>query len=146
MDPEGGPSIGPAAGKSIAGGVTAKVAALRVQEVGQGGADVAQYLLIESSSPWGPGPTADFYRLARDLALQGHDVTLYLVQNGVLAARVGAREAGLADVAARVRILADDFSLRERGISAADLRPPVRPAPIETVADLLADGVRAVWH
>jgi sulfur transfer complex TusBCD TusB component (DsrH family) len=107
---------------------------------------VERYLLIESSSPWKSAETAEFYRLARDLALQGHEVTLYLVQNGVLAARAGAREAGLAEVSARVRVLADDFSMRERGISVGDLRAPVLPAGIEHVADLLAEGVRAVWH
>ena len=107
---------------------------------------MARYLLIESSSPWESGTAAEFYRLARDLAGQGHEITLFLVQNGVLAARAGAREAGLADLATRARILADDFSLRERGIAAADLRPPVRPAAIETVVDLLADGARAIWH
>jgi len=107
---------------------------------------MARYLLIESSSPWESGTTVEFYRLARDLAGQGHEVTLYLVQNAVLAARAGAREAGLADVATRVRILADDFSLRGRGIAAADLRPPVRPGAIDAMADLLADGARAIWH
>ena len=107
---------------------------------------MARYLLIESSSPWESGTTAEFYRLARDLAGQGHEVTLYLVQNGVLAARAGARESGLADVAAHARIVADDFSLRERGIAAALLRPSVRPGAIEAVADLLADGARAIWH
>ena len=107
---------------------------------------MARYLLIESSSPWASGTTSDFYRLARDLAGQGHEVTVYLVQNGVLAARAAARESGLGEVTAQARVLADDFSLRERGIDAAALRPAVRPAPIETVADMLAEGVRAIWH
>ena len=105
-----------------------------------------RYLLIESRSPWESGATAEFYRLARDLAGQGHEVTLYLVQNGVLAARAGAREAGLADVASHARVLADDFSLRERGIAVKDLRATVKSGAIETVVDMLADGVRAIWH
>jgi len=107
---------------------------------------VARYLLIESGGPWESGTTAGFYRLAQDLAGQGHEVTVYLVQNGVLAARAGAREVGLADVAAHARVFADDFSLRERGIAVRDLRASILPAGIEAVADMLADGVRAIWH
>ncbi len=105
-----------------------------------------RYLLVESRSPWESGAAADFYRLARDLAGQGHEVTLYLVQNGVLAARAGAREAGLAEVASHARVVADDFSLRERGIAARDLRREVGPGAIDMIVDMLADGVRAVWH
>lgn len=107
---------------------------------------MARYLLIESASPWASGTTAGFYRLAQDLVQEGHEVTLYLVQNGVLAARAGAREWGLAEVAARARVFADDFSLRERGIAVRDLRASILPAGIDAVADMVAGGVRTIWH
>jgi hypothetical protein len=107
---------------------------------------MSRYILIQSKSPWESGDVGHFYALARELGERG-EVTFFLVQNGVMAARIGASDAGLDGIlGGKVRVLADDFSLRERGIAAADLRPPVRPAAIDAVADLLADGVRAIWH
>jgi predicted peroxiredoxin len=107
---------------------------------------VAKYLLIESRSPWESEDVAYFYGLARDLASAGEEVTLFLVQNGVLPVRSGAKYSGLPTNGSRVRVLADDFSLRERAIGAADLRPGVGAAGIDVVVDLLAEGARAVWH
>jgi hypothetical protein len=107
---------------------------------------MATYLLVESRSPWETGDAGFIGSLSKDLQAQGHDVTVYLVQNGVLPARRGARDTGLADLAATVRVFADDFSLRERAIGADALVPGVRPAAIETVVELLARGARALWH
>jgi predicted peroxiredoxin len=51
-----------------------------------------------------------------------------------------AKEAG-------VTVLADDFSLRERGIEAGDLRAGVRPASIDTLVDLIVrPDAKTVWH
>src|SRR5260221_14544428 len=92
-----------------------------------GGGRVARYLLIESGGPWESGTTAGFYRLAQDLAGQGHEVTGYLVQNGVLAPRAGAPEVGLADVAPHARVFPGDFSLPQRGNAVPDRRPATLP-------------------
>ena len=74
-------------------------------------------------------------------------MTVFLVQNGVLSARAGAPRRGLEDLrAAGVEVLADDFSLRERGISAERLLAGVPPASLEVVIDHLADGRKALWH
>jgi hypothetical protein len=43
-------------------------------------------------------------------------------------------------------VLADSFSLQERGISANRLLPGVKAAPLETVVDRLAGGCKALWH
>ncbi len=108
---------------------------------------MGKYLLIESSDPFGAGDVEYYYGLAKDLAAAGNAVTLFLVQNGVLAARAGARSAALAEVAGGgVSVLADDFSLRERGIAAHGLIEGVAPAPLDTVIDHLADGAKVVWH
>jgi intracellular sulfur oxidation DsrE/DsrF family protein len=74
-------------------------------------------------------------------------VTLFLVQNGVLArarAPAGVALQALAD--AGVEVLADEFSLRERGIRAAGLLAGVKPAPLDVVLDRLAEGHKALWH
>ena len=106
---------------------------------------MADYLVIESRDPFDSGDNA--YALARGLVEAGERVTVFLVQNGVLAARAGARSAGLAALAASgAEVLADDFSLRERGIAASRLVAHVRPAPIDVIVDRLAGGAKTLWQ
>lgn len=69
------------------------------------------------------------------------------MQNRVLPARPGARSAALQALAdAGVEVLADDFSLRERGIPASSLAPGVKAAPLDVVVDQMADGRKTLWH
>jgi hypothetical protein len=69
------------------------------------------------------------------------------VQNGVLAVRSGVRRPELDKVIrTQIEVLADDFSLRERGISSASLIGGVRAAPIGSVVERLAAGWNALWH
>jgi len=64
-----------------------------------------------------------------------------------MAARTGAQDTAFDQLlGANVRVLADDFSLRERGIEAAALKRGVAPGPIDEVVDLLAAGAKALWH
>ena len=107
---------------------------------------MASYLLIESRDPFDHGGVANDYDMATALADAGHEVTLFLVQNGVLPARkqVPANPLGRV-LGARVQVLADDFSLRERGIRPADLAQGVQPASLEVAVDQLAEGRKAVW-
>jgi sulfur relay (sulfurtransferase) complex TusBCD TusD component (DsrE family) len=108
---------------------------------------MAKYMLIESRDPFDSNDVAFSYDFAGSLARAGHEVTLLLVQNGVLPARRGAKVEGLAGaVKAGVRVLADDFSLHERGIPHARLTPGVEPAPIDVVIDHLAEGHKTLWH
>jgi len=75
----------------------------------------------------------------------GNDVTLFLVQNAVLAARDTANVPGLrALLDSGMKILADDFSLKERGITR--LRDGVEIAPIDIVVDRLEAGHKTLWH
>lgn len=52
---------------------------------------MAKYLLIQSRDPFESNDVAYFYELAAGLAREGSDVMLFLVQNGVLAARRSSR-------------------------------------------------------
>lgn len=107
---------------------------------------MAKYLLIESRDLFEVNDVLYFYDLAAALAREG-DVTLFLVQNGVLPARRGARSPRLAELAAAgVRVVADEFSLRERGIRADRLAEGVAPAGLDVVIDHLAEGRKALWH
>jgi len=107
---------------------------------------LAKYLLIESRSPWESRDVGYYYGLARDLAAAGNEVTLYLVQNGVMPARKGAKDGGLSELRGNVEVLADDFSLRERAIPKESLAAGVVASGIETLVDLLAAGAKAAWH
>jgi intracellular sulfur oxidation DsrE/DsrF family protein len=107
---------------------------------------MTRYLLIESRDPFEAKDVLFHYELAAMLA-QESQVTLFLVQNGVLPAR-RSRESWRLDELARagVRVLADEFSLRERGIDADRLVPGIQSASLDVVIDELADGSRALWH
>lgn len=106
-----------------------------------------RYLLISSRDPFTCGTTVDLYELALEFKRQGDEVALFLVENGVLAARAGARcpELALA-VSSGIRVLADRFSLRERAIPEDGLLAGIAPAPLELVLDALAERVRTLWH
>ena len=85
---------------------------------------MSKYLLIESRDPFDSNDTRFYCDLARQLVAANNEVTVFLVQNGVLPARAGARSGDLASLAgAGVGVLADSFSLKERGIDAGKSRP-----------------------
>jgi sulfur relay (sulfurtransferase) complex TusBCD TusD component (DsrE family) len=106
---------------------------------------MAQYLLIESRDPFESHDVGYYYDLAKGLVEGGNQVTLFLAQNGVLSARPSAKSAALgALVRSGVTVLADDFSLQERGIT--KLHEGVTAAPIDVVVDHLAAGHKTLWH
>ncbi len=107
---------------------------------------MADYLLIESRDPFESNDVSRLYTLAANLAKNGSKVALFLVQNGVLSARESAQSAALSAVAGNgVEVLADEFSLRERGIALDGLVSGVSSAPLDVVVDQLADGCKAIW-
>ena len=106
---------------------------------------MAEYLLIESRDPFESNDVAYFYELAQGLVESGNQVTLFLAQNGVLPARPSKHSAALVTLArSGVKVLADDFSLQERGIT--KLAEGVTSTSIEVVVDHLAAGHKALWH
>lgn len=108
---------------------------------------MSRYLLVESRDPFDSADVQSAYDMACDLVRNGHQVILFLVQNGVLPARTSGASAALSAVAdAGVEVLADAFSLRERGIALEHLAPGVAPSPLEAVIDHLAAGHKTFWH
>ncbi len=105
---------------------------------------MADYLLIASRDPFSSNDVPTFYDLARGLKERGNAVTVFLVQNGVLPARPSAASDLLTALAdGDVTVLADDFSLRERGIST--LADGVTAAPLDVVVDALEAGTKTMW-
>ena len=109
---------------------------------------MSDYVLIESRDPFDSADTGFVAETAEALRARGRDVTVYLVQNAVLATRAGARGSQVPRLAkAGVTVLADDFSLRERGIEAGEIAGCVRPASIDALVDLvMRPGAKTLWH
>jgi len=109
---------------------------------------MAKYLFIESRDPFESHDTNFISETATALRQSGNEVTVFLVQNGVLGARKNARGShlqGLSD--SGVTLLADDFALKERGIRGDELLPAVKPANLDALVDILAEqSTKAIWH
>ena len=107
------------------------------------------YLLIESRDPFECADSKHFFDLAQSLAKDkaSAPVTLFLVQNGVFPARKCELSPALAALKkSGVEVLADDFSLRERGIKAGNLIPEVKSAALDVVLDQMEQGRKVLWH
>ncbi|MCO4770802.1 MAG: sulfur reduction protein DsrE [Deltaproteobacteria bacterium] len=108
---------------------------------------MADYMLIASRDPFSTNDVPTYYALARDLKERGNTVTLFLVQNGVLPARPSAASDLLTSLSELgITVLADEFSLRERGIPANGLAPGVAAAPLDLVVDHLESGAKTLWN
>jgi predicted peroxiredoxin len=109
---------------------------------------MTNYIFIESRDPFESRDTQFVGEMATALKQRGNEVTVFLVQNGVLATRRNVRESYLAElIEAGIKLLADDFSLCERGIQSVELQPGIRPSSIEMLVDaLLQENTKAVWH
>jgi len=109
---------------------------------------MGQYLLIESKSPMDGGGYS--FEVGAQLRALQHDVTIYLVQDGVFAARkrFEAAERLLANARAnRLTVLADEISLRQRGLNGERVAEPVRASNMDELVDLLMErSDKAIWH
>jgi len=107
---------------------------------------MSQYVFIESRDPFESRDTEFVEQTALAIKERGHTVTVFLVQNGVFAARDNTGQLGrLAQ--AGVILLADDFSLRERGIKTEELAQGIAEAGIDRLVDAIAQAqTKAIWH
>jgi len=104
------------------------------------------YVLVGSRDPDSPD-SRRCYELAGMLAESGADVTVFLLQNGVLAARrTSAGAAALSSLARRTAVVADDFALRQRAIATTELADGVTGGDIDDLIDaVMADGCKVLW-
>jgi sulfur relay (sulfurtransferase) DsrF/TusC family protein len=109
---------------------------------------MTNYLFIESRDPFESRDTRFVEETAVALKRAGHEVTVFLAQNGVLATRSNAQTSYLSCLTrAGVNVLVDDVSLTERGIRPADLLNGIQPANIESLVDaLVQENTKAIWH
>jgi predicted peroxiredoxin len=109
---------------------------------------MSKYVFVESRDPFESRDARFVAETASALRRRGCEVTIFLVQNGVLGARKSAQISHLPRLAeAGVTLLADDFSLRERGIRADELLPGVRESSVGALVDVIvSEGTKAIWH
>jgi sulfur relay (sulfurtransferase) complex TusBCD TusD component (DsrE family) len=107
---------------------------------------VTAYVLIESRDPFESRDTQFVEQTAIAIKERGHPVTVFLIQNGVFAARENAgRLRRLTE--AGVILLADNLSLSERGIKAEELAPGIQESGIDKLVDAIAqENTKAIWH
>ncbi len=108
---------------------------------------MSNYLLVASRDSFSCNDVPYYYRLAQNLRSNGNAVTLFLVQNGVLPSRRSAASDALSALAdSGVTVLADSFSLRERGIGTESLANGVTESQLDVVIDHLESGSKCLWH
>jgi len=107
---------------------------------------MSTYVFIESRDPFESRDTEFIEETALAVKDRGHDVTIFLVQNGVLGARKNAQRLNRL-AGAGVNLLADDLSLRERGIKPEELVPGIQQSSIdELVERIVKEKTKAIWH
>src|SRR5436853_5445877 len=107
-----------------------------------------RYVFIESRDPFESRDTQFVEETATALKQRGHEVTVFLVQNGVLAARKNGRDSYVGRLAgAGVTLLADDFSLCERGIQTAEVSAGIKQSSMEALVEVLVQAeTKSLWH
>lgn len=107
---------------------------------------MADYLIIASDDPFESRRAERMREMAVALRRRGSSVSVYLAQNAVLGARRASRAATCDQLLAEnIDVLADDFSLRERGITPGSLLPGVKVASLDAVIARLAHGWKTLW-
>jgi len=109
---------------------------------------MSKYLLIETKSPLDGGKYAfDLGKQLRDLR---HDVTIYLLQDAVFAARNNfpAGVELLEDASKHgLSVVADSVSLRQRGVVGDRVAKQVRTSDMDELVDMLMERTdKAIWH
>jgi predicted peroxiredoxin len=109
---------------------------------------MSRYVLVETKSPLDGGRWA--FELGEQLRELNHDVTIYLLQDAVFAARRQFKTgAALVEDATKrgVKILADEVSLRQRGVVGDRVTKDIKVSEMGALVDLLMErSDKAIWH
>lgn len=108
---------------------------------------MSKFFFIQSQDLFTDVRARQQFALASRLAARGNPVTVLLVQNAVLAARLDARVGEIFQLREQnVTVLADHFSLQQREISAPQIQGFVTSCDLDVVIDALANGDKVIWN
>ena len=109
---------------------------------------MSNYVFIESRDPFDSPGMNSVSEAAVALRKEGHTVTVFLVENGVLGARKQAEKSQVpAIVESGVTVLADNFSLQKRGISMEECAPGLQAGSMAHLIELIVrENTKAVWY
>jgi sulfur relay (sulfurtransferase) complex TusBCD TusD component (DsrE family) len=108
---------------------------------------MAKFFIVQSREPFTDNQANSDYELIHNLVLAQHEVTVLLIQNGVLPARRGGMARKFDMICnAKLSLFADEFSLRQREIAFEDLKPGVLTAGVDTVISAMLAGHKVIWH
>ena len=108
---------------------------------------MSRYLIVDSRDIQEYTGGAYIMNLTGKLRQKKHDVTLFLIENGVLAARKGSRSAAKLGELSKggTKVLAEDISCKARGV--AVLADGVASGTMDQLADLIVDGSdKVIWY
>ena len=108
---------------------------------------MSKYLIIESRDLMEYAESGFVLNLASQLKKKGHEATLYLVENGALAARKGSDQAAKLTALSKegVKVLVEDLSLKVRGVK--ERAEGVSESNMDALADLiLNDADKVLWY
>ena len=108
---------------------------------------MSEYFFVQSQDPYTETRTGYQYQLMQSLHDAGHKVCVLLVQNGVSPARHAAQSPVFDKLlSSGVKILADEFSLRQREITSAALKSSVDLGSVDLVIDAMLSGNKVIWN
>lgn len=108
---------------------------------------MARYLIVDSRDLTEYTSGKYIQKVAGKLKEDGNEVTLFLIENGVIAAREGGDIGkSLTDLSKRgTKIMADDISCKARGV--AQLAEGITQATVDQLADLITEGSdKVIWY
>ncbi len=108
---------------------------------------MVRYLIVDSRDLTEYTSGRYVQKVAGTLADGGNEVTLFLIENGVIAARQGGDVAkDLTALSQRgVKVMTDDISCNARGITR--LAEGITPSSMDHLADLITEGSdKVVWY
>jgi len=108
---------------------------------------MTHYLILESRDPFDSADWITMQNILISLKRSDNEVTLFLLQNGVLTARKGTlfEKHFFKLEAMGINVLADFFALKERGIQ--NLATGVEQGTLDQLIQLcLTPNTKTIWH
>jgi hypothetical protein len=108
---------------------------------------MAEYLIIESREPDDAFGGDDFTNWVGGLRDLGHNATVFLTQNAVIAARPGCiYNAGVQTLLEKkVKVVVDEFYATEKSIET--FMQGLEGSNMDQLVDqIMSDGTRTIWH